>query len=212
MTTEASFLKDIDRHVMEIIRDDGVNRHVRFRRPGTMCMHFDLITWPGYLCYTGDMGTYVFSRLDDMFQFFRRSKEDYAIDFRYWAEKLQAVSSSCGKGSATKFSYERFVEVIKDYRKRWIRDAFADGSLNKSQRRELWEAVEDDVLSNTLDKEEHSNFDRANDFRWSSRGKGPVEYCFADLWEHRFDEYTHRFLWCCYALAWGVRKYDEAKP
>jgi len=45
MTTEANFFKDVDRHVIEIIRDDGVNRHVRFRRPGTMCMHFDLITW-----------------------------------------------------------------------------------------------------------------------------------------------------------------------
>lgn len=54
-----------------MLHEDGIYRHIRFRQPGTMCMHFDLITWPGYLCYTGDMGTYVFTRLADMFEFFR---------------------------------------------------------------------------------------------------------------------------------------------
>ena len=28
---------------------------------------FDIVTWPGYLCYSGDMGCFVFTRLPDMF-------------------------------------------------------------------------------------------------------------------------------------------------
>ncbi len=68
---EARFLKDVANHEMQIIRDDGVQRHLRFKKPGTMCYHFDLITWGGHLCYTGDMGTYVFTRVHDMFDFFR---------------------------------------------------------------------------------------------------------------------------------------------
>ena len=76
--TEQSFLKDVAEHQMTVLRDDGVNRHVQFRRPGTICMGFELITWPGYLCYTGDMGTYVFRRLEDMFEFFRTDR--YIVD------------------------------------------------------------------------------------------------------------------------------------
>lgn len=60
--TESTFLREVSQHSMTVIRDDGVNRHLRFRRPETNCMGFDLITWAGHLCYTGDMGTYVFSR------------------------------------------------------------------------------------------------------------------------------------------------------
>ena len=207
MTTEVSFLKDVDRHVIETIRDDGVNRHVRFRRPGTMCMHFDLITWPGYLCYTGDMGTYVFSRLEDMFQFFRRPDNSYTIDFRYWAEKLKAVDSSGGNGSATEFSKERFKAVINEYRVSWIRES--RDALTKAQRRELWEEVDEQVLS-YLDDGEHKVYEEANEFSWRA-GPEHFSYEFTDLWDHRFTEYTHHFLWCCHAIAWGIRKYDESK-
>ena len=75
MTFADQFTSDIAQHQMQVIRDDGVSRHLRFKRPNTMCMHFDLLTWPGYLCYTGDMGTYVFRRLEDMFPFFRRGED-----------------------------------------------------------------------------------------------------------------------------------------
>jgi len=110
--TEASFLKDVATHEMQLLRDDGVYRHLRFKRPGTVCMYFDLITWPGFLCYTGDMGTFVFTRLRDMFEFFRTDRE-YAqrrgdrqlfVNHGYWSEKLVAVDSQRRNGSAMEFS------------------------------------------------------------------------------------------------------------
>lgn len=60
------FLRDIQEHELTVIRDDGVYRHLRFQKPGTSVMYFDLITWPGHLCFTGDMGSYLFSRVRDM--------------------------------------------------------------------------------------------------------------------------------------------------
>ena len=48
--TEQRFLTDAAQHEMTIIRDDGVHRHIQFKRPGTRCYQFDLIRWPGYLC------------------------------------------------------------------------------------------------------------------------------------------------------------------
>lgn len=59
---EARFPSDIATHRMTVIKDDGVYRHLRFRRPDTNCYSFDILTWPGYLAYVGDMGDYVFQR------------------------------------------------------------------------------------------------------------------------------------------------------
>lgn len=209
MTTKENFLSDVKDHVIEILRDDGVNRHIRFRESSTMCMHFDLITWPGYLCYTGEMGTYVFRRLKDMFEFFRKAP-DRSIDFRYWAEKLQAVDSSSGKGSATEFDKEQFDAVIKTYWVNWVREAHSDGSLDKEQRRELWKAIQDEVRGGYFNDGEYALYQRANDFVWRAAPHCHA-YTFTDLWDHRFEKHTDHFLWCCYALAWGINLYDETK-
>ena len=44
-----------------------------------------------------------------------------------------------------------------------------------------------------------------------SHSIGRKNFQFVDLFEHNFKRYTFHFIWCCYALAWGVKKYDEAK-
>ena len=221
--TEERFLKNVKDHQILVIRDDGVNRHIRFRKPNSSNMYFDLITWPGYLCFTGDMGTYVFQRLEDMFQFFRADREYYArrhgqqrlfINQSYWSEKLKAVdvSGSCS-GSATEFSPERFKQVINEYRVRWIRDARSYNSMTKEKRRELWEAVQEEVLD-YLDDGEQAVYARASEFHWTAGRFLPGDYpsyAFEELWDHRFTDYTFHFTWCCYALAWGIQKYDESK-
>src|SRR5690606_7564229 len=144
---EEEFLKDVTDHKVRILHDDGVYRHLRFKRPNTGCMHFDIVTWPGYLAYSGDMGCYVFSRLNDMLEFFRGPDEGpLRINISYWAEKLQAKDGgrhhSC---SVTEFSDEKFRRVIQSIRKDWIRES--KGRLSLSQRRELWEQIDTDVLS-----------------------------------------------------------------
>ncbi len=219
MTTEQRFLKDVESHVMEIIKEDGLHRHIRFRKPGTMCMHFDLITWPGYLCYTGDMGTFVFRRLEDMFQFFRADREyaqsrgkQLGINVGYWAEKLEAVDGNSHRSGATEFDSDKFKQIVNEYRTKWIRSAKGDGSLNAIERRELWEEVEDRVLGCVDDGAERAQI-AAYDFSWrpglpGSRGR---RWQFDDLFEHSFTKPTGRFMWCCYALAWAVQKYDEYK-
>jgi len=198
---ETIFLRDVAEHVMEVLRDDGVNRHIRFRKPGTMCMHFDLITWPGYLCYTGDMGTYVFRRLADMFAFFRTDREYHcakgrqlAINPGYWGEKLEAVSRY-GEGYR-EFSMDLFEQAVRRDLESFTED------WPEEQKAELVQAVEDDVL-NACDQHEAIEAVR----RFDHEGAGCL---FDDFWEHRLEDYTFHFKWCCYALAWGVARYDEA--
>ena len=218
MLTEQQFLKDVANHQMIVIRDDGVSRHIRFKKPGTSCMHFDLITWPGCLCYTGDMGTYVFQRLEDMFEFFRtdrahrRDPDKLCINLGYWTEKLIAIDGSRSGGKVKVFSEEKFMKVINEYRVQWMRDAKESGSLDKEGRRELWEAVDDEVLRQLEDDGVRAQY-AAYDFHHATGRNSPCRYgwSFRDLFEHDFTEYTRSIVWCCYALAWGISLYDKSE-
>jgi hypothetical protein len=219
--TEELFLKDVATHVMEVIRDDGLYRHVRFKNPDTICMHFDLITWPGYLCYTGDMGTFVFTRLRDMFEFFRRTGKEslFHIDFRYWAEKCEAKDRSDG---IKEYSHEKFQSNIRDWIDQAEKDSRPDEEfdgeeavrLHAAAYAELREAAEDEVCC--CEANDVRAYDAANDFEhageaWQAFHGEKARFEFSDYWETDNTEYTFRFIWCCYALAWGIRQYDEAK-
>lgn len=201
--TEDIFLKDVERHTMIVLRDDGVNRHIRFKRPDSSAYWFDLITWPGTLCIDGDCGTYVFRRLEDMFKFFRTDR-DYAlrngkalgINLGYWSEKLVSTA----KRGVTEFSEDRFREAVKDEFDQWVESQ----EPSKADKASLWEQIEDDVLS-YIDDGEHDAIRSAMEFSNESLG-----FEMADFYEHDCREYTFHFIWCCYAIAWGVKTYDEA--
>jgi hypothetical protein len=206
MTFAEQFNREIAQHEMQVIRDDGVNRHLRFKRPGTMCMHFDLITWPGYLCYTGDMGTYVFRRLHDMFEFFRRDETRglYRIDLRYWAEKVEASDKTDG---ITEFNEEKFTRIVKEHVLTWVRENAH--TTTREQRRELWDAVVEEVVGVDSDSGGYRKQAAAHDF--THRIDERRAFTFRDFWESDCSDYTHRFRWCCHALSWGINTYDHAK-
>lgn len=212
--TEPQFLKDVEKHELIVLLDDGVNRHIRLKAPGTMIQHFDLITWPGYLCYTGDMGTYVFRRLNDMFEFFRtdansdwlkRKGLTLGINPGYWGEKLESVDGAAGY---KEFDDDKFNRIIKDWVLSWARDnAYR---TTKAERRDLWDDVISNVIESDGDSGGHRKTAAAYDFRHRVNAE-VKDFCFQDLWEHDLEDYTGRFMWCCYALAWGIQKYDAAK-
>lgn len=205
-----SFLRDVKDHQLSVLRDDGLYRHLRFRRPDTSAYYFDLITWPGALCYTGDMGTFVFSRLADMFEFFRTDQQhvkegELAINPCYWSEKLLAVDGGRRKGSATEFSEEKFTKVILEYVADWL-----DGhEVSEEDAEELRQAVQDEIIDLIEPTDESYSYRLGHDF---SRDVGDDNFYFQDLWDHNFTEYTHSFMWCCYALSWGIQKYDLIEP
>jgi len=194
--SEAQFLKDVSGNKIQILHDDGLYRHIRFRKDVSYFMGFDLVTWPGYLCFCGDMGEFVFSRTSDMFSFFRgsgyRGKEHstLAVNFEYWAEKCEAEDKSDG---LKKYDPDKFREVINDI-------------LNDDEdvTDELRQAVEDEVLC-AADDGPYSAHEAADSFEWEGK-----RY-FSDFYEHSLEVYTYRFIWCCYALAWGIAEYYKEK-
>lgn len=189
----ARFLRSVAGHKMTVLRDEGVYRHIRFAEPGTYNMGFDVITWPGHLCYTGDMGTYVFQRLTDMFEFFRAGSNGlYSIDLRYWAEKVQA---QCKTSGITEFSAEEFKAEVLD----WV-DQLDDDKWPAERKESLLEALHDEVLDRDWEESEDVAMAALRDFKHDG-------FEFVD-WESRCHEYTFRFKWCCHALRWAIATYD----
>lgn len=210
--TEDLFLQDAGSHVMTVIRDDGVHRHLRFRKapPSGSEYWFDLITWPGSLCIDGDMGTYVFRRTPDMFEFFRTDREynekrgrKLGINLGYWAEKLQANPNKGVK----EFDEKRFNRVIRERLVNWMRDK--RDRTTEEERRDLWNAVNEEVLGLSDDSDGSRKQIAAYDFVHTVRPG--LQFGFTDLWESNFERYTFHFEWICYAIAWGIKTYDESK-
>jgi len=190
--TEKEFLQNVKDHQLQIVRDDGVYRHLLFAEPGTNNGSFELITWPGYLCYCGDMGTFVFSRLQDMFEFFRDQTDrgGLSINTGYWGKKCEAVDKCDGIRT---YSPEAFRQVVKE--------EFEESDFYHSV--EILEALENDVLS-YADDGEYEARRAAENFECAG-------FRFHDFWERTLTVKSGRFVWCCYALAWGIQLYDQSK-
>ena len=148
-----------------------------------------------------------------MLMFFRTDREHMrlkngktlAINPSYWGEKLEAIDRCDGFKA---FSEEKFNRIVAEYLVQWVRENAC--RTTKEQRRELWNSVVSEVIYADGDSGGHRKQSAAYDFyHFVNDDVGNFE--FVDLWEHDFTEYTYRFMWCCYALGWGVLKYDEVR-
>ena len=217
--TEERFLKDAAKHQMEVVRDDGVNRHLRFKNPESNAYWFDIITWPGTLCVDGDMGTFVFRRLHDMFVFFRTDQEHYnntgradqlAINPSYWDEKLRAPAPR----DAQEFCADSFRQHVQEAFDNWAESSKPDDDWSSEEERDqfhddkakLWDALKDDVLALADDGSVRA-YDAARDFHCDDVPGFNLEDC----WEWDCRVFKFDFLWNCYAIAWGIKTYDKAK-
>lgn len=201
--TQKEFLEHVKHHRINIERDDGVYRFIRFRCEKSITLWFDLITWPGYLCIAGDCGTYVFSRTLDMFGFFRMRENDFNkkkgvllnINPGYWGEKLQSIGTNAGYRKFDGNGFEsRVKEHFKDYMANYV---------NRKEKKELWQAIKDEVLIYT--DNEHEAYDAVHRFEHNGVG-------FNDFFDGGgTDKYTFHYIWNLYAIVWGIMEYDKAK-
>jgi hypothetical protein len=182
------FLIDVSKHEMKVHLKDGLYRHLIYRNPQTGNMWFEIVTWPGSLAIHGDMGTWTFSRVDDMFTFFR-SKE-LKINASYWHEKIQ--SESRFGGPAERFNADTF--------KANVLDSLDGYELEDPRKAEVIAALEEEVFGD----EDESNARRClANFEHDG-------FSFSDSWEIDGNGYTYHFLWCLHAIVWAIQRYDAA--
>jgi hypothetical protein len=189
------FERDARDHRMTVLRDDGVYRHLRFKRPGTGFYYYDLITWPGNLVITGDGGRAChFARLHDMFDFF---DHEGRINPYYWSEKLQG---QCRR-DVQEFDHDLYVRLVEE----WFRDQTDE--LDDDEVQALRSAVDEQLLNEwTAPTDVDSALTLLRDFEHPGVG-------FSDVWEYAdaLRDWNHHYVWSCWAIVQGVAQYRWAK-
>jgi hypothetical protein len=199
-TARQRFTHDVRHHRLAIKQDDGLHRHLKYRKHGPhRWLHwFELVTWPGSLAIRGDMGSYQFSRIDDMFEFFRR--RDGGINPSYWAEKLDTIDKH---GPVMAFDTSHARAVLADQVEDWPSDA----------KREAFDEI-GRVLDDHCDQHGQAFREACERFEYVDARDytDPKKHTFSDVWEWGSAQvYTYRFLWCLRAIVWGIAQYDKAK-
>jgi len=198
-STAEHFAADVATHQLEVVRDDGLYRHLRARRPGTGMYWFDIITWPGSLTITGDMGTYVFAREEDMFPWFGYERDD--INPHYWTQKLQAVDTNSG---VREYSRDVFVQQIREHlTEDWT--GLGPAALVAVRYAVETELLAESWLSDYDTTTEHGAREALDQYR------GPGGFRFEDAWEWVLTEYSHQYLWCCHAILWAIKRYRDQR-
>lgn len=187
------FLRDIANHRLTSYLDNGLYRHLRWKKPGDSNLWFDIITWPGCLTIRGDMGTWTFSRVEDMFTFFRN--DTLKINPSYWAEKLLNGTSG-GRRLAQEFDEDVFRSRLESQLTEYydIEAARLDGI-----RTELREQ-----LDRHSGEGQHGLMGAAYDFKHKGFQFDPCELPDGLIYEYQF-------IWCLYAIVWAIQQYDAAK-
>lgn len=188
--TEQGFLDCVKSHKINVLMDNGVYRHIRFKAPDTGNQYFDLITYPEFLVYSGDMGCFVFTRLHDMFNFFRGD----GINPGYWHEKLEAHDRMDG---SEEFDVDTFHSIVRESANQQIDDMGIDVEKADEIREELEDAI-GGVENEYEARKVASDFDMHG-------------VNFPDFWEYSLERFTYRYLWACHAIQWGIGQYDASR-
>lgn len=198
------FQRDTAEHLMEVLHDDGIYRHLRFSRAHSGAYHFALTTWPGYLCISGDMGCFTFSRISDMFEFFRDNNSSMGINPSYWAQKLESGASTADRRLYMEWDGDAFVRAVVEEYKAWLES----GALPEP---DTTEAVKDEIRNEILEKAEFEEVAcmAVSEF-YCSDASGLFQDFLIDMGNscHR---YSFHYLWCCWAIVHGIAEYDKLK-
>lgn len=187
--TAEQFLKDVAEHQMRVHRDDGLYRHLEFRGPRGWHHWFEVVTWPNGLIIRGDMENWGFSRIEDMFMFFRGER----INPGYWQEKLLASHKD-----AKEFSIDALREQCRSHL-----DNYGD-ELTAAQREAVMEKLESEIFAVYGDSESYPALSELFNFNLHGVSFDACDGPYGEVWDYHY-------IWCCHAIQWAIQKYDEAR-
>lgn len=189
------FIKDTRNHQLTIVKDAGVYRHLSCRSPEHDKLYaFEIITVPDLLLFHGDCGTFVFSRLYDMFQFFRSDSVRSDLSLGYWSEKIEAAP---GGIDVMMYSQRLAEDSVQKRFNEWVRTQ----SLQGSELREAQNELDNGILP----------YCSSLDDLFSRIGlELECGYTFG-IEDIQYRTLHPAVIWCMYAIVWAIRQYDKAK-
>ncbi|MFD5137499.1 hypothetical protein ACFWMX_14855 [Streptomyces sp. NPDC058378] len=186
------FKSDTADHVMTVLREDGLYRHLKFETPQYGSIYrYDLITWPHGLLIRGDGPNFVFSLYPtaDLFEMFKGSSH-HGINPDYWSEKVVA-------GTVKSWSEEKF--------RSWLLQAAGERAAKHP-------GLIDEVRYQILESDEFNlEFEELARHALASFTHPEVQFQFPLKWVVDFDDYDWTYLWACHAIVHGIAQYDAAR-
>jgi hypothetical protein len=199
LPSAASFAESIKTHEVKVAMDNGVYRHLIFRPAAGICSvgKVEIVTFPWSLVITGDMGTWVFSRVEDMFGFFRGG--DGRINPYYWSEKVQnGVSGGRRDSGCKEYDPDVFKQNVLDHLDNYD---FEDSGTTKE---EVLEALHNEIYWDIMS---HENIvGQIEDLK-----VGSGRWCFSEPWEIESEKWCYHYIWCCRFIVWAINQYDALK-
>lgn len=192
-----------DHHEMTILLDQGLYRHLRFEQPSAFATRvppFEIFTSPGNLGIAGEMGTYIFARLDDMFVFFETPNG--RVNPEYWSEK---VTAQAVHAPVRCYSPEAFRKcILQDYHDRKY-------AFDSEDQQRLLHHIQTQILDHPDAQYEKTAQEllRRFYFRVDRHDQVPVVFDYADVEICSFTDFHPRFLWCLEAIVFGIEQYKK---
>lgn len=191
---ERRFRRETQNHKLRILHDEGLYRHLSFS--GGNFYGFNIITWPGHLTISGEMGDYTFAREPDMLRDFFTSAY---VNTDYWEQK---VTSMDVHGRITEFSRERYKEIL--VRGFW---SWHQKNTDKRRAREAWNWIRDDLLGDYSEVHDASTAVESLELLRSIHG---VNLGYHE--EGDFLEYSAQYLWSLHGVLWACQNYRRLRP
>lgn len=179
-------------HVMHVLHDDGLYRHLKFEHPsGTDIWRFHIVTWPGYLSISGDLESYTFCAAEDMLDFFTHAIGPEGINAGYWAEKVRSESPQYPvKG----YCSDLFAHIVEtQYAK------IPEICNHDEETLEDWAIIKEEMLGVAeYSEEEARSMAREHPELFPDQNVDLVGY-------------SWHYLLSCQAIAWAAQQYQAAK-
>lgn len=184
------FARQTENHVMEIRLNNNIYRHLYFKNPNLFAHWFEIVTFPGVLVYNGYHGCYCFSRINDMFEFFRNQNPNPC----YWQEKIldrrEGGLIYSGK-EVQKHLHEVWQDFCEEHKGIWT----------KEEKQDYTREFEEEILDKCYCPEEF-------------KALGCTELdsgFFFDPCELDPRIYSEQYLWACCAIPWAIAQFDKAQ-
>ena len=196
------FEQDTAEHELNVIVDDGVNRIMKFAKAGTSCYSVSVLQTNNRICFTGDMGEFVFvNHNNDMLAWFHGNES-----LSYIAEKCRAGDKHEYNEAIAKESVEmRVNDFCTDYMCEYLDLKYPELDINELSVSELgskqgsWETILNIQSSNNINYEnEYTFYQSVSDLEIELNLSSNFTIDISDGLPCR--DYTNRFKWCVAAM------------
>ncbi len=154
-----------------------------------------------------------------MHSFFRTDKNDFnynknglSINPGYWTEKMQSEKQY---NQGKEFSENLLMASIREHAKELCEDLGDEWEDLRDCTGEAFESHEEFIQAYTDEIDEHFTYKEIDEHRFCEamddfRSNISSNLNFEEWYEWaETHEYTFHYIWCLYAIAWGIEKFDE---